>query len=55
MITGSPGKDSEAVTHGLYAAYIPMFAFETEKPGIRKSASEFWSRVSVKLTSDKIQ
>ena len=55
MITGSPGKDSEGVTRGLYAASIPMFGFETEKPGIRKSASEFWSRVSFKLTSDKIQ
>ena len=52
---GSPGKDSEGVTRGLYAAPIPVLPFETERPGIRKSTFEFWSRVSVKLTSDKIQ
>lgn len=58
MITGSRGslgKDSEGVTRGLYAASIPVLPFETKRPGIQKSASEIWSRVSVKLTSDKTQ
>jgi hypothetical protein len=50
MITGSrgsPGKDSEDVTRGSYAASNPVLPFQTERPGIRKSTSEFWSRVSV--------
>lgn len=58
MTTGSrggPGKDSEGVTLCLYAVSIPVLRFETGRPRIRKSSSEFWSRVSVKLTSDKIQ
>jgi len=58
MITGSRGslgKNSEGITRGLYATSIPLLPFETKRPGIRKSTSEFWSRVSVKLTSDKTQ